>query len=81
MSKQFPLEELFFSTLFRRAHQKQFRQQCGIFFRKVASFFDEKFRNFLVQVFGKKHFVSKKCPRTNGKWFCQPFRNIVPETQ
>ena len=32
VSKQFSLEKLFFSTLFRRAHQKQLRQHCGIFF-------------------------------------------------
>ena len=67
--------------MFRRAHQKQFRQHCGIFFLKVVNFVDEKFRNFIVKVFCKKHFVSKKWPWTYGKWFCQPFRNIVLETQ
>ena len=81
MSKQFPLEELFFSTLFRRAHQKQFRQHCGIFFLKVGNFVDEKFRNFIVHVFCKNHFVSKRCPWTYGKWFRQPFRSFVLETQ
>ena len=38
VSEQFSLEKLFFPTLFRRAHQKQFRQHCAIFSSKLVIF-------------------------------------------
>ena len=70
--KQFSLEKLFFSTWVRSAHQKQFRQHCGVFFSKLVIFSMKRLKTSLCKFSAKNILFPKIAPGQKESGFVNP---------